>query len=132
MTPLEFILKWRRPRFGERQGAQSFFNDLCAAVGHPAPAEYANPDIFTFEKYNNGGSADVYYEDHFAWEFKSRDAYLDDGMNQLLRYQIHLKTPPLLIVSSFRHHPHPNQLPRYGNRPPRISGVGTGRPRKSD
>ncbi len=102
MTPLEFILKWRRPRFGERQGAQSFFNDLCAAVGHPAPAEYANPDIFTFEKYNNGGSADVYYEDHFAWEFKSRDAYLDDGMNQLLRYQIHLKTPPLLIVSSFR------------------------------
>ena len=49
-----------------------------------------------------GGFADAYYEEHFGWEFKGDDADLDAGLNQLLRYQVHLKTPPLLIVSSFR------------------------------
>ena len=102
MEPKQFIDKWRRTTFGERQGAQSFFNDICALVDHPTPAEFGNPDIFTFEKWVPGGFADAYYEDHFGWEFKSSDADLNYGMNQLLRYQIHLKTPPLLIVSSFR------------------------------
>ena len=48
-----------------------------------------------------GGFADAYYEEHFGWEFKGRDAQLDGAFDQLLRYQVHLKTPPLLIVSSF-------------------------------
>ena len=102
MTPEEFIAKWRNPRFGERQGAQSFFNDICALVEHPTPVEYGDPDVFTFEKWIPAGYADACFEGHFGWEFKRLDSQLDDAMNQLLRYQVYLKTPPLLIVSSFR------------------------------
>ena len=102
MEPQQFIEKWRNTNFGERQGAQSFFNDLCALVGHKTPADFGNPDAFTFERWVPGGFADAYFEEHFGWEFKALDSQLDDAMNQLLRYQVHLKTPPLLIVSSFR------------------------------
>ena len=102
MTPQEFIGRWRNTGFGERQGAQSFFNDLCGLVGHPTPASYAHPEAFTFEKAVPGGFADAYFEEHFGWEFKGRDAQLDGAFDQLLRYQVHLKTPPLLIVSSFQ------------------------------
>ena len=101
MTPQEFVARWRDAGFGERQGAQSFFNDLCGLVGHATPAGYGDPEAFTFEKWVPGGFADAYYEEHFGWEFKGRDAQLDGAFNQLLRYQVHLKTPPLLIVSSF-------------------------------
>ena len=101
MTPREFIERWRNAGFGERQGAQSFFNDLCAVVGHPTLAAYGDPDRFTFEKWVPGGFADAYFEEHFGWEFKGQDAQLDGAFDQLLRYQVHLKTPPLLIVSSF-------------------------------
>ena len=102
MTPREFIERWRNAGFGERQGAQSFFNDLCAVVGHPTLAAYGDPDGFTFEKWVPGGFADAYFEEHFGWEFKGQDAQLDGAFDQLLRYQVHLKTPPLLIVSSFQ------------------------------
>ncbi len=102
MRPEEFIAKWSGTSFGERQGAQSFFNDICALAEHPTPAEFGNPDVFTFEKRVPGGFADAYFEEHFGWEFKGSDAELNSAMNQLLRYQVHLKTPPLLIVSSFR------------------------------
>ncbi len=102
MQPEEFIAKWRNVRFGEKQASQEMFLDICALVDHPTPVAFANSDAFTFEKWVPGGFADAYYEEHFGWEFKGRDADLDDGMNQLLRYQVHLKTPPLLIVSSFR------------------------------
>ena len=101
MTPDDFIGKWRDTAFGERQGAQSFFNDVCALVGHPTPADVGDPDAFTFEKWVPGGFADAYLEGHFGWEFKGDDSDLDAALNQLLRYQVHLKTPPLLIVSSF-------------------------------
>ena len=101
MTPQEFAGRWHDAGFGERQGAQSFFNDLCGLVGHPTPAGYGDPEAFTFEKTVPGGSADAYFEEHFGWEFKGQDAQLDGAFNQLLRYQVHLKTPPLLIVSSF-------------------------------
>ena len=83
------------------RGAQSFFNDLCGLVGHATPAGYGDPEAFTFEKWVPGGFADAYFEEHFGWEFKGQDAQLDGAFNQLLRYQVHLKTPPLLIVSSF-------------------------------
>ena len=102
MQPQQFIERWRNTTFGERQGAQSFFNDLCALAGHPTPAEFGNPDAFTFEKWVPGGFADAYFDEHFGWEFKTLESELDYGLNQLLRYQVHLKTPPLLIVSSFR------------------------------
>ena len=101
MTPQEFAGRWHDAGFGERQGAQSFFNDLCGLVGHATPAAYSNPEAFTFEKWVPGGFADAYFEEHFGWEFKGQDAQLDSAFDQLLRYQVHLKTPPLLIVSSF-------------------------------
>ena len=103
ITPAQFAAKWTAAAaFGERQAAQEMFLDLCALVAHPTPAAYANPNAFTFEKPVPGGFADAYLENHFGWEFKARDADLDDALNQLLRCQVHLKTPPLLIVSSFR------------------------------
>ena len=101
ISPREFVGRWRDAGFGERQGAQSFFNDLCGLVGHATPAGYGNPEAFTFEKAVPGGFADAYFEEHFGWEFKGQDAQLDGAFDQLLRYQVHLKTPPLLIVSSF-------------------------------
>ena len=101
LTPAQFIARWQDAGFGERQGAQSFFNDLCALVGHPTPAAYGEPEVFTFEKAVPGGFADAYFEEHFGWEFKGRDAQLEGAFDQLLRYQVHLKTPPLLVVSSF-------------------------------
>ena len=101
ITPQEFVARWRDAGFGERQGAQSFFNDLRGLVGHVTPVGYGDPEAFTFEKWVPGGFADAYFEEHFGWEFKGQDAQLDGAFDQLLRYQVHLKTPPLLIVSSF-------------------------------
>ena len=102
MTPQAFIAKWRNVEFGEKQASQEMFLDLCALVGHPTPVAYGNPDAFTFEKWVPGGFADAYLEDRFGWEFKGSDDQLPGAFNQLLRYQVYLKTPPLLIVSSFR------------------------------
>ena len=102
LTPMQFIDKWRDTRFGERQAAQAFFNDLCALVGHPTPADYGNPELFTFEKPVPGGFADVYKEGHFAWEFKGSDNLLAEGMQQAIRYAAELKNPPLLLASSFQ------------------------------
>ena len=102
MQPEEFVAKWRNVQFGEKQASQEMFLDICALAGHDTPVAFGNPEVFTFEKWVPGGFADAYYEEHFGWEFKGDDADLDAGLNQLLRYQVHLKTPPLLIVSSFR------------------------------
>ena len=102
MRPEEFVAKWRNVQFGEKQASQEMFLDICALAGHDTPVAFGNPEVFTFEKWVPGGFADAYYEEHFGWEFKGDDANLDAGLNQLLRYQVHLKTPPLLIVSSFR------------------------------
>ena len=102
MTPAEFIDKWRDANFGEKQASQEMFLDICRLVNHPTPVEYGDKDSFTFEKGVPGGFADAYLEGRFGWEFKGGDDQLDGAFNQLLRYQVYLKTPPLLIVSSFR------------------------------
>ena len=102
LDPDVFIAKWKNVDFGEKQASQEMFLDICALVGHPTPVEYGDRDAFTFEKWVPGGFADAYLEGCFGWEFKGSDADLEAGLNQLLRYQVHLKTPPLLIVSSFR------------------------------
>ena len=104
MTPQQFIAKWSASggfSFGEKRASQEMFLDICALVGHPTPVAYGNPEVFTFEKAVPGGFADAYLEEHFGWEFKGSDAQLPEAFNQLLRYQVYLKTPPLLIVSSF-------------------------------
>ena len=102
MQPQEFTAKWHNVNFGEKQASQEMFLDICALVEHPTPVSLGNPDVFTFEKWVPGGFADAYLEGHFGWEFKGDDSELDSALNQLLRYQVHLKTPPLLVVSSFK------------------------------
>ena len=101
MSPTAFVAKWRDIDFGEKQASQEMFLDICAVLGHPTPVDYGDKDVFTFEKPVPNGIPDAYLEGRFGWEFKGSDADLDGAMNQLLRYQVHLKTPPLLIVSSF-------------------------------
>ena len=101
LRPEQFIAKWRNVEFGEKQASQEMFLDICALVGHQTPVEYGNSEVFTFEKWVPGGFADAFLEGSFGWEFKGSDADLETGLGQLLRYQVHLKTPPLLIVSSF-------------------------------
>ena len=102
LSPQDFIAKWADTRFGERQAAQEWFTDLCRLVGHPTPVERNDPENYTFEKSVPGGAADAYLANHFAWEFKGRAFQLPGAFNQLLRYQVHLRTPPLLITSSFQ------------------------------
>ena len=103
MQPKAFVAKWRNPPgFGEKQASQEMFLDICALVEHPTPVAHGDPDAFTFEKRVPNGAADAYLESNFVWEFKGSDADLDAAMNQALRYQVYLGTPPLLIVSSFR------------------------------
>ena len=102
MNPQQFVSKWRDVNFGERRASQELFLDICRLMGHPTPVEYGDEDAFTFEKWVPGGFADAYLENRFGWEFKGSDSQLDGAFLQLLRYQVYLKTPPLLIVSSFR------------------------------
>ena len=102
MNPQQFVSKWRDVNFGEKQASQELFLDICRLVGHPTPVEFGDRDAFTFEKRVPGGFADAYLENKFAWEFKGSDAELEGAFAQPLRYQVYLKTPPLLIVSSFR------------------------------
>ena len=102
MTPQEFIQRWRRTRFGESQGAHMWFADLLQVVGHPLPSQVNDPERFTFEKRVPGGSADAYLEGCFGWEFKGAETQLPGAFDQLLRYQVYLMTPPLLVVSSFQ------------------------------
>ena len=102
MTLQEFIRRWRGKTPGEKQAAQTWFLDLLKVVGHPDPIEVGNFDKFTFEKAVPGGFADAYLEGCFGWEFKRAEAQLPGAFDQLLRYQVYLKTPPLLVVSSFQ------------------------------
>ena len=102
ITPANFIAKWRDADFNESQASQPMFEDICRLIGHPTTVEYGDKEVFTCEKKVPGGRADAYLEGCFGWEFKGKDADLPAGLNQLLRYQVHLKTPPLLIVSSFQ------------------------------
>ena len=101
MQPHEFVAKWHNVTVNESQGAQTFFNDVCALVDHPDIVSYGNTSAFNFEFKADSGRADAFLENHFGWEFKGSDSDLQTGLNQLLRYQVYLKTPPLLIVSSF-------------------------------
>ena len=102
MTPRQFIERWQDAGFGERQAAHTWFLDVLRLVGHPDHVEVNDRDNFTFEKPVPGGFADVYLAGRFGWEFKGSEAQLPNAFNQLLRYQVYLKTPPLLIVSSFQ------------------------------
>ena len=66
-------------------------------------------ETFVFEQSLRGtarhGFADVYYENHFAVEYKSPDKYkdLNAAYEQLQRYRENLKNPPLLVVTDINH-----------------------------
>ena len=108
MSPQEFVSKWAGTPLGEQQIAQAHFLDVCRLVGVELPAAGLTEagERFVFEpllKKSGGGHgfADVYYENHFAIEYKSPDKYKDlrAAYQQLLQYRIALKNPPLLIVT---------------------------------
>jgi type II restriction/modification system DNA methylase subunit YeeA len=107
ISPLEFVERWGRAELREQQAAQSHFNELCDLVGHKTPTEM-DPEgqFFTFEEHvtkaaGGRGRADVWYKDHFAWEYKGKHKSLDDAYAQLLSYKTDLNNPPLLVVCDF-------------------------------
>ena len=83
------------------------FLDVCQLVGVEMPADGKTEagEDFVFEtslKLPSGhGFADVYYENHFAIEYKTPDKYkdLNAAYAQLQRYREKLKNPPLLVVT---------------------------------
>jgi len=105
MTPEQFIEKWSASALKESAGAQSHFNDLCALLDEPAPAD-ADPDgaWYAFERgatKTGGGDgwADVWKRGHFAWEYKGKRKNLQAAFKQLQQYALALENPPLLVVS---------------------------------
>ncbi len=112
MQPQEFVNKWAGTGLGEKQIAQAHFLDVCRLVGVEMPGGVGKTqrgETFVFEpslKLPSGhGFADVYYENHFAVEYKSPDKYkdLNAAYEQLQRYRENLKNPPLLVVTDINH-----------------------------
>ncbi|MCY4540726.1 MAG: N-6 DNA methylase [Chloroflexi bacterium] len=112
MTPQEFVNKWANSELGEKQIAQAHFLDVCRLGGVEMPGGDGRTDageIFVFEqslkKVSGQGFADVYYEGHFAIEYKSPDKYkdLNAAYQQLLQYRENLNNPPLLVVTDINH-----------------------------
>ena len=101
MNPSDFVATWGNTSLTEEQGAQSWFDDLCEVVGHGKPRGELNGLAYAFEHRIEIGKADVYYENHFGWEFETRENQLNEGMRQVLGYSMYLKTPPLLVTSAF-------------------------------
>jgi len=107
----QFAEKWASAQLTERASAQEHFTDVCRLVGHPTPAEMDPAGrFFTFEyalqKTGGGlGRADVWYDGHFAVEYKGKGKYatLAEAYQQLLRYRENLNNPPLLIVCDIEH-----------------------------
>lgn len=105
MTPQEFVTKWSKIQQKETAVSQSHFNDVCQLVGHPVPIDH-DPDgkTFSFETQTakpdgRKGFADVFFKDHFIWEYKGPHKDLDKAYRQLQLYREDLQNPPLLITS---------------------------------
>ncbi len=108
-TPQQFVADWRDTPLSERNSYQIHFNAVCRLVGHEAPGGSGTDEKglqFLFEravKKATGaqGFADVYYENHFAIEYKAPGKYTDltEAYQQLLQYREKLNNPPLLVVT---------------------------------
>jgi hypothetical protein len=108
MTPQDFQAKWGPggPAYdlNERQGAQSYFVDLCKLLGVPEPSmggDAAGDYIFEKQTLALGqqrGFADVFKRGAFAWENKAPGKDLAVALKQLLGYSHALDNPPLLVV----------------------------------
>lgn len=103
MTPQEFVDEWANSKLGERQSYQRHFLDLCRLVGHDGKGIVFEHSL----KKDSGGRgfADVYYEGHFAVEYKAPGKYkdLNGAYQQLLQYRENLNNPPLLVVTDIDH-----------------------------
>lgn len=104
LTVSEFVYRWKLFSQTEDAGSQSHFLDLCDVLGqkHPAAADSAGEN-YAFEKYvgktrGGKGFADVWYRDHFAWEYKGKHKDLKKAYDQLNDYREELGNPPLLVV----------------------------------
>jgi hypothetical protein len=108
MTLQDFQAKWGPggPAYdlNERQGAQSYFVDLCKLLGVPEPSmggDAAGDYIFEKQTLALGqqrGFADVFKRGAFAWENKAPGKDLAVALKQLLGYSHALDNPPLLVV----------------------------------
>ena len=112
MTPQAFVNKWANTALGELQSGQPHFLDVCRLVGIDMPGGDGKTDAgetFVFEqplqKASGHGRADVFYENHFAIEYKGADKYKDlkAAYQQLLQYRENLNNPPLLVVTDINH-----------------------------
>ena len=108
MQPQEFVNKWANTALGELQSGQAHFLDVCRMSGVEMPGgdgKTETGETFVFEqslqKASGHGRADVYYENHFAIEYKGADKYpdLNAAYQQLLQYREYLNNPPLLVVT---------------------------------
>ncbi|MCH7687853.1 MAG: class I SAM-dependent DNA methyltransferase, partial [Planctomycetes bacterium] len=104
MTPQEFIAKWKPVQLKERSACQEHFLDLCEVLDQPKPAK-ADPEgsFYTFERgvtktSGDHGWADVWFREHFGWEYKGKHKDLKAAYDQLLQYREDLQNPPLLVV----------------------------------
>jgi hypothetical protein len=106
-TLAEFVDYWKVAALTEKQGAQSHFIELCDILNVPRPSDHdPNGERYTFEKhvpkvYGGKGFADVWFRDHFAWEYKGPHKDLKAAYKQLNDYREDLLNPPLLVVSDF-------------------------------
>lgn len=104
LTVAEFVHRWKLFSQTEDAGSQSHFLDFCDMLGekHPAAADSAGEN-YAFEKYvgkahGGKGFADVWYRDHFGWEYKGKHKNLAKAYEQLNDYREELGNPPLLVV----------------------------------
>jgi len=106
LSPRDFVTKWRYVTINESASAQSHFNDLCAVLGQPTPLDLdPHGQFYRFEKPltkvgGGAGYADVWRQDFFAWEYKSKGKYpsLAAAYQQLLLYKEDLDNPPVLAA----------------------------------
>ena len=105
VTPKAFVEKWKRVGVKESASSQIHFDELCKLLGVDKPLDVdPDGDFYTFERTlerstGGRGYADVWYQDHFAWEYKGKKKDLRAAYGQLLTYREDLGNPPLLIVS---------------------------------
>ncbi|MCK5920884.1 MAG: hypothetical protein KAG66_08075, partial [Methylococcales bacterium] len=105
LSPAQFVAKWSKIQQKETAVSQSHFNDVCHLIGHLVPLEY-DPEgkRFSFETQTvkpdgSKGFADVFFKNHFIWEYKGPHKDLTKAYQQLQLYRENLQNPPLLITS---------------------------------
>jgi len=119
MTPEQFIKTWAGTQLKESASYITHFDDLCDLLNHLKPAHFDKTgERFTYQKgvtkrdplvenvETKKGYADVWFDEHFAFEYKGANKHKDlaAAYRQLLLYKDALKNPPLLIVCDIEHY----------------------------